>query len=150
MKREQITRLICSQRGSQLIEFVLVMPLLWFLVLFAVDQFSLLYNRQKALAAAYEAGRIACLQPNFGLASYYAQQRGLSELADTIGAEEMEIQLIPEGRWRKGNHVKAVAVLTFRFPASGEEQRIVESYYMMIENAEGSRRDEEITHSACC
>lgn len=150
MKRERITRLICSQRGSQLIEFVLVAPLLWLLVLFAVDQFTLLYNRQKALAAAYEAGRIACLQPNIGLANYHAQQRGLAELADAISAEEMEIKLIPEGRWRKGNHVKAVAVLSFRLPASGEEQRIVESYYMMIENAEGSRHEEEITHSACC
>ncbi|WP_126424719.1 TadE/TadG family type IV pilus assembly protein [Brevibacillus marinus] len=145
MKRRQISRLMRSQRGSQLIEFILVMPLLWLLVLFAVDQFALLYNRQKALAAAYEAGRIACLQPNFGLASYHARQRGLAELADTIGVEDREIRLIPEGRWRKGNHVEAVAILTFRLPASGEEQRVVESYYMMIENAEGSGRAEEIT-----
>ncbi|UFJ40583.1 pilus assembly protein [Brevibacillus humidisoli] len=137
----ELSRLLRSERGSQLLEFIFVMPLLWFLFLFAVDQFSLLYNRQKVLAAAYEAGRIACLQPNFGLARYHAEQRGLAELDDTIGAEQAEIRIVPEGRWRKGNHIKAVAILTFKQPASGGEQRIVESYHMMIENAGGFDRD---------
>lgn len=73
---QRLHTLIHDERGSQLLEFILVFPLVWLLIVFSFDQFSILYNKQKALAAAYEAGRIAAVQPNYGLAAYYAKERG--------------------------------------------------------------------------
>lgn len=129
-----------EEEGSQLIEFILVFPLVWLLIVFSFDQFSILYNKQKALAAAYEAGRIAAVQPNYGLASYYAQERGKAELKQAIGLTEGSVQLyLREGSWRKGNHVQTEAALSFTLLGTGSSYQITESYFMMIENAEERR-----------
>ncbi|MBW5471659.1 pilus assembly protein [Brevibacillus formosus] len=126
-----------DERGSQMIEFILVFPLVWILIVFSFDQFSMMYNKQKALAAAYEAGRIAAVQPNFGLAKFHAKQRGTSELAQGIGVLHKDVQLELDGNgWRKGSHVKAEATVSFRLLATGELFEITESYHMMVENAE--------------
>ncbi|WP_139492558.1 TadE/TadG family type IV pilus assembly protein [Brevibacillus dissolubilis] len=124
-----------EERGSQTIEFVLVFPILWFLFAFSVDQFTILYNKQKALAAAYEAGRFAATQPNFGLAKYYARLKGEKELEQAIGLQRSDIELLPDGRWRKGNHVESRVTVTFPSLATGEVHSLRESYFMMIENA---------------
>lgn len=140
-KRGQSVRArISDERGSQIIEFILVFPLVWMLIVFSFDQFSMMYNKQKALAAAYEAGRIAAVQPNFGLAKYHARERGAAELAQGIGILDQDIQLELDGNgWRKGSHVKAEATVSFRLLATGELYEISESYYMMVENAEDKK-----------
>ncbi|EJL25151.1 TadE/TadG family type IV pilus assembly protein [Brevibacillus sp. BC25] len=126
-----------DERGSQMIEFILVFPLVWILIVFSFDQFSMMYNKQKALAAAYEAGRIAAVQPNFGLAKFHSKQRGTAELAQGIGVLHKDVQLELDGNgWRKGSHVKAEATVSFRLLATGELYEITESYHMMVENAE--------------
>ncbi|WP_019123124.1 TadE/TadG family type IV pilus assembly protein [Brevibacillus massiliensis] len=137
MRFDRVRRFWKEERGSQLLEFIFVFPLLWVLLMFSFDQFAIMFNKQKALAAAYEAGRIACVQPNAGLASYHGQQRGMEELDQAIGAELREIRILPQGRWRKGNHFEARATLHFTLPASGGKYEVTESYHMMIENAEG-------------
>lgn len=135
--REGIRSLWKDERGSQLIEFILVFPLVWLLIVFAFDQFSIMYNKQKALAAAYEAGRIAAVQPNYGLAAYYAEERGKAELRQAIGSTDSKIRLLlREGSWSKGNHVQTEATLTFKLLATGTRYQVTESYFMMIENAE--------------
>lgn len=135
-----IRTLIGAERGSQLLEFILIFPLVWLLIVFAFDQFSIMYNKQKALAAAYEAGRIAAVQPNFGLAAYYAKERGEAELKQGIGITDKEIRLrIKEGGWKRGNHIQAEAKATFPLLATGRRYEVSESYYMMIENAEASK-----------
>lgn len=143
MKKDFFRRMMAlwkEERGSQIIEFILVFPLVWLLIVFSFDQFSILYNKQKALAAAYEAGRIAAVQPNYGLASYHAQERGKKELRQAIGLTEGSIQLyIREGSWRKGNHVQTEASVSFTLLATGSRYQITESYFMMIENAEEKR-----------
>lgn len=129
-----------NERGSQIIEFILVFPLVWILIMFSFDQFSILYNKQKAMAAAYEAGRIASVQPNYGLATYHASERGEAELNQGIGVTHGGVRLqIQGGGWKKGNHVKAEATLSFRLLATGTQYEITESYYMMIENAEAKK-----------
>lgn len=131
---------IRDERGSQLLEFIFVFPLVWLLIVFAFDQFSILYNKQKALAAAYEAGRIAAVQPNYGLASYYAKERGGSELEQGIGLTDSSVQLfIRGGGWQKGNHVQAEAKMSFTLLATGKPYEVTESYTMMIENAEAKK-----------
>lgn len=133
----KVRTFIQDERGSQVLEFILVFPLVWLLIVFAFDQFSILYNKQKALAAAYEAGRIAAVQPNFGLASYYAKERGEAELREGVGVADHDIQIrIKGGGWKKGNHIQANATMAFYLLASGEKVELTESYYMMIENAE--------------
>ena len=138
MKRYPIVRMVlASERGSQTLEFILVFPLVWILFLFSFDQFSILYNKQKTLAAAYEAGRIAAVQPNFGLASYHARERGEAELREGLGIADQEVRLhLKGGGWRKGNHIVAEASMSFYLLATGEKVNLTESYYMMIENAE--------------
>lgn len=137
----RITRAILhEERGSQLLEFILVFPLVWLLIVFAFDQFSIMYNKQKALAAAYEAGRIAAVQPNYGLAAYHAQERGEAELSQGIGITDGVIRLrIQGGGWKKGNHVQAEAKITFTLLATGTPYEVTESYHMMIENAEARK-----------
>ena len=125
-----------DERGSQIIEFILVFPLIWLLVMFSFDQFSIMYNKQKALAAAYEAGRTAAVQPNYGLAAYYAEQLGRAELRQGIGVTDSEIRLNPLGSWKKGNHVEAEATISFTLLSTGKRHTITESYFVMIENAE--------------
>jgi len=126
-----------EERGSQLIEFILVFPLVWLLIIFAFDQFSIMYNKQKALAAAYEAGRIAAVQPNYGLAAYYAEERGKAELREAIGSTDSKIRLmLREGSWSKGKHVETEATLSFTLLATGTRYQVKEHYFMMIENAE--------------
>ncbi len=137
MKRAAILK---CENGSQLLEFVLVSPLVWLLFLFAADQFTIMYNKQKALSAAYEAGRIACVQPNAGLARYHGGERGMEELAEAIGMDNREVKIQPQGRWEKGNHVKATAIVRFWLIASGEPYTVEEEYSMMIENAEDQSR----------
>ncbi|WP_289141463.1 TadE/TadG family type IV pilus assembly protein [uncultured Brevibacillus sp.] len=129
-----------DERGSQILEFILVFPLVWLLIMFSFDQFSILYNKQKAMAAAYEAGRIASVQPNYGLASYHAAVRGEAELSQGIGVTDGTVRLQLEGRgWKKGNHLRAEATVSFLLLATGKPYEITESYYMMIENAEAKK-----------
>jgi len=129
-----------DERGSQVVEWILTFPLVWFLVMFAFDQFTIMYNKQRVLAAAYEAGRIASVQPNFGLASYHGEEQGMLELEQGLAVDDAGIEIIPEGKWRKGRHFEARASMTFRLLASSEPYSITESYYMMIENAEEKKR----------
>ncbi len=130
-----LRRIRAEETGSQLLEFMLTFPLVWVLFVFSADQFSIFYNKQKALAAAYEAGRIACLQPNYGLARYHGRLRGLEELEQAIAARDKEVEILPEGRWKKGNHLLTQATVRFDLLASGQPYEVTESYYMMIENA---------------
>ncbi|QRG67839.1 TadE/TadG family type IV pilus assembly protein [Brevibacillus choshinensis] len=135
--RQIIAIFIHEERGSQMLEFILVFPLVWLLIVFSFDQFSILYNKQKALAAAYAAGRIAAVQPNYGLAVYHARERGEAELRDGVGVADQAIRIeIKGGGWKKGNHILSEATLSFYLLASGEKVELTESYYMMIENAE--------------
>ena len=139
MKRklgEKWKHLIQDERGSQIIEFIMVFPLIWLLVMFSFDQFCIMYNRQKALAAAYEAGRIAAVQPNYGLAEFYAKQRGKEELRQAIGVSNSSIRLDPQGSWKKGNHVESEASISFTLLTTGKRYEITERYFVMIENAE--------------
>jgi len=138
MKRhgEKWRRLIQDERGSQIIEFILVFPLIWLLVMFSFDQFCIMYNRQKALAAAYEAGRIAAVQPNFGLAEFYANLRGKEELRQAIGVAKSRIRLDLQGSWKKGNHVQSEVNISFPLLTTGKQYEITERYFVMIENAE--------------
>ena len=54
--------LTADERGSAMVEFAMVVPLL-VLLLFGIVEFSLMYNRQQALhAAAREGGRVASLE----------------------------------------------------------------------------------------
>jgi len=132
--------IVYDERGSQILEFILVFPLVWLLIMFSFDQFSILYNKQKAMAAAYEAGRIAAVQPNYGLAAYYAKERGEAELSQGIGVTDGVVRLQLEGRgWKKGNHLRAEATVSFQLLATGKPYEITESYYMMIENAEAKK-----------
>ncbi|MGG1662944.1 TadE/TadG family type IV pilus assembly protein [Brevibacillus sp. NRS-1366] len=135
-----VKTILHDERGSQIIEFILVFPLVWLLIMFSFDQFSILYNKQKVMAAAYEAGRIASVQPNYGLATYHATERGEAELSEGIGVANTGVRLqIKGGGWKKGNHVKAEATISFRLLATGTLYEITESYYMMIENAEAKK-----------
>ncbi|MDF2682769.1 MAG: pilus assembly protein TadE [Brevibacillus sp.] len=135
-----ITAFIRDEKGSQMLEFILVFPLVWLLLVFSFDQFSILYNKQKALAAAYEAGRIAAVQPNYGLAVYHAKERGEAELREGVGVADQAIQIqIKGGGWKKGNHILSEATMSFYLLASGEKVELTESYYMMIENAEDKK-----------
>lgn len=129
-------RLWREEKGSQMVEFILVMPLVWLLIVFSFDQFTILYNKQKALSAAYEAGRIAAVQPNYGLAKYHAKQQGGEELEQGIGITDQDVRISVHGRWQKGNHFESQATVSFRLIASSEPFQITESYQMMIENAE--------------
>lgn len=135
-----VKALVHDERGSQILEFILIFPLVWLLIMFSFDQFSILYNKQKAMAAAYEAGRIAAVQPNYGLASYHATVRGEAELSQGIGVTDGTVRLQLEGRgWKKGNHLRAEATVSFQLLATGKPYEITESYYMMIENAEAKK-----------
>jgi hypothetical protein len=135
----KVLRLVKQQQGTQLLEFILVFPLVWALFIFGMDQFCILYNRQKALAAAYEAGRIACVQPNYGLAKYHGEQMALRELEMAIALREAQVSIQPKGRWEKGNFIQAEVTVTFDLFGSGRSQRVSESYQMVIENAEGEK-----------
>ncbi|MEJ8547126.1 TadE/TadG family type IV pilus assembly protein [Brevibacillus borstelensis] len=135
MKRNWLD-LIRNERGTQILELILILPLLWFLFIFSFDQFSILYNRQKVLAAAYEAGRIAAVQPNFGLANYHAKEMGHAELKQGIGMTDSQVRLHVQGGWRKGNHFEAEATMKFNLLATGRPYELKESYLLMIENAE--------------
>lgn len=136
-------RVLKQEKGSQLLEFVLISPLLWILFLFAFDQFTIMFNRQKALEAAYEAGRIAAVMPNAGLAKYHGKKRGEESLQEAIAVESSEITFETSGGWSKGNHMKAKAFIRFHLLASGEPFEVEESYAMMIENAEDKRDDRD-------
>lgn len=125
-----------GENGSQLLEFVLIAPLVWLLFLFSVDQFTIMYNKQQALSAAFEAGRIACVQPNAGLARYHGSEKGKERLQEAIGMDQGEVTIQPRGKWQKGNHLTATAQIYFRLLASGEPYVVEESYSVMIENAE--------------
>jgi hypothetical protein len=138
--RDWFSRLWREERGSQLLEFIFTFPLVWMLIVFSFDQFTILYNKQKALSAAYEAGRIAAVQPTFSLARYHAEKRGEEELEGGIGVIGAHVHIfLKEGRWRKGNHIESVATISFRLLASGEPLELTESYFMMIENAEDGK-----------
>lgn len=132
----RMKKLLKEEKGSQMVEFILTMPLVWLLIIFSFDQFTILYNKQKALSAAYEAGRIASVQPNYGLAKFHAQQQGSEELEKGIGITDQEVRINLTGRWQKGNHFESRASVSFRLIASREPYQISESYKMMIENAE--------------
>ncbi|WP_400161807.1 TadE/TadG family type IV pilus assembly protein [Brevibacillus sp. TJ4] len=134
--RQMLSKMWKDERGSQIIEFIFIFPLIWLLMMFSFDQFSIMYNKQKALAAAYEAGRSAAVQPNYGLADYYAQQLGQAELRQGIGLTGSAITLNPQGSWRKGNHVEAEARISFTLLTTGKRHTITERYVVMIENAE--------------
>lgn len=130
-------RLKREERGSQLLEFILTFPLVWVVIVFAFDQFTILYNRQKALSAAYEAGRIAAVQPTYGLARFHAKERGEKELEQAISATDGEVRItVKGGKWKKGNHVQTEATVSFRLLASRAPFEVTETYHMMIENAE--------------
>ncbi|MFY0545779.1 TadE/TadG family type IV pilus assembly protein [Brevibacillus sp. H7] len=130
-------RLKREERGSQLIEFIFTFPLVWVLLVFAFDQFTILYNRQKALAAAFEAGRIAAVQPTYGLARYHGKERGEKELEQAIAATDGEVRIfVKGGKWKKGNHLQTEATVSFRLLASRQPMEVTETYHMMIENAE--------------
>jgi hypothetical protein len=138
--RRMARTILYDERGSQVLEFILIFPLVWLLIVFAFDQFSILYNKQKALAAAYEAGRIAAVQPNYGLASYHGKERGEAELSQGIGITDGSIELdILDGGWKKGNHVRAEATISFTLLATGTKYVLTESYSMMIENARSKK-----------
>ncbi|NGQ96436.1 pilus assembly protein [Brevibacillus sp. SYP-B805] len=128
-------RLWREETGSQVLEFILTFPLVWVLLVFAFDQFTIMYNKQRVLSAAFEAGRIASVQPNFGLASYHGEEHGMAELEQGMAVERGEIEILPQGRWKKGNHFEVKATLSFRLPATGERYELSESYFMMVENA---------------
>jgi hypothetical protein len=135
-----MNRLLREERGSQLLEFIFTFPLVWMLIVFSFDQFTILYNKQKALSAAYEAGRIASVQPTFHLARYHAKARGEEELEGGIGVIGADVYIsMREGRWRKGNHIQSEATISFRLLASGAPYELTESYSMMIENAEDGK-----------
>jgi Flp pilus assembly protein TadG len=131
-----LQKLFREEKGSQLLEFILTFPLVWILIVFAFDQFTILYNKQRVLAAAYEAGRIAAVQPNYGLAQYHGYKQGTKELEQGISVSDYDVQIIPTGTWKKGRHFKSQATVNFRLIASGERYELTESYQMMIENAE--------------
>lgn len=132
-----LDRLKREERGSQLLEFILTLPLVWVLIVFAFDQFTILFNRQKALSAAYEAGRIAAVQPTFGLARYHGKARGEKQLEQAISVTDGEVRIyLKGGKWKKGNHVQTEATVSFRLLASRELLEVTEGYTMMIENAE--------------
>ncbi|WP_232699066.1 TadE/TadG family type IV pilus assembly protein [Brevibacillus daliensis] len=135
-KRRPYLSYVRNQRGSQIIEYILVFPLIWFLFVFGCDQFSIMYQKQKALAAAYQAGRFASVQPNFGLAQYIAKKQAKKELKKALYYYEQGIELRVGGSWSKGNHLETEVTLTFPLLASGTTYTVAESYYMMIENAE--------------
>ncbi|RNB54257.1 pilus assembly protein [Brevibacillus gelatini] len=138
--KTMLRRWLQDERGSQLIEFVLIFPLVWLLIVFSFDQFTVLYNRQKALAAAYEAGRIAAVQPNFGLAKYHARERGMAELDQGMEVADRDIVLELDGDgWKKGNHFTVEAKMSFRLLATGAVYELSENYHMMIENAEDKK-----------
>jgi hypothetical protein len=133
-------RLWRDERGSQLLEYIFTFPLVWVLIVFSFDQFTVLYNKQKALSAAYEAGRIAAVQPTFHLARYHAKVRGEEELEGGIGVIGADVHIsMKDGRWRKGNHIQSEATISFRLLASGLPYELTESYTMMIENAEDGK-----------
>jgi hypothetical protein len=126
-----------EEKGSQLLEFILTFPLVWILLVFAFDQFTILYNKQRVLAAAYEAGRIAAVQPNYGLAKHHGYAQGAEELEQGINVSHYDVRIIPNGRrWKKGGHFESRATISFRLIASGKWYELTESYHMMIENAE--------------
>jgi len=129
-------RLKREERGTQLLEFILTFPLVWALLVFSFDQFTILYNRQQALAAAYEAGRIAAVQPTYSLARFHGKLQGEKTLEQAMSATGGEVRVILEGKWKKGNHVQTEASVSFRLLASGAPVEVTETYHMMIENAE--------------
>ncbi|MGE5702085.1 MAG: TadE/TadG family type IV pilus assembly protein [Clostridia bacterium] len=131
----RIRRLLKEEKGSQLIEFVLVFPLIWVLLVFTMDFFTIMYNKQIAMAAAFEAGRIASVQPNFGLARYYAESRAEDELDQAIGLDSKFVQLVPGRYWRKGEHIEARISIRVNLLASQKPYEINESYFVMVENA---------------
>ncbi len=131
-----IRKIMREERRSQLLEFILTMPLLLALISFVFDQFTILYNKQRALSAAYSAGRIAAVQPNSGLAEYHGEQRGLRELEDCIGLEEANISIFSPKQWARGKHFETRASISFRLLWSNEPHELRESYYMMIENGD--------------
>jgi len=132
----KLIRLLKEERGTQIVEFILVFPLLWFLFVFSIDQFTIVYNKQKALGAAYEAGRFSCIQPTYKLAKYYANLHGFKELKQALAVEESKVELLVKKKWRKGDHVESRVTISFPLLASGELFTVSESYTMMIENAE--------------
>lgn len=129
-----LTKILREQRGSQLLEFILTMPLVLALVIFSFDQFTILYNKQRALSAAYKAGRIAAVQPSSALADHYAEEVGEEELEQCISIEKGRVSISGPYEWAKGAHFEAKAKVTFRLLWSGELREIRESYTMMIEN----------------
>lgn len=129
-------KILREERGSQILEFILTMPLLLALVTFVFDQFTILYNKQRALSAAYKAGRIAAVQPNYGLAEYLGENRGMEELAEAIGMEKASVSISSPNVWAKGKHFEARAKISFRLLWSNEPYELRESYYMMVENGE--------------
>ncbi|TGV21994.1 pilus assembly protein, partial [Mesorhizobium sp. M00.F.Ca.ET.186.01.1.1] len=42
--RNKCKQWLRDEQGSQLIEFVLIFPLVWLLIVFSFDQFTILYN----------------------------------------------------------------------------------------------------------
>lgn len=136
----RIRKILRDERGSQLLEYILTFPLLWVLIVFSFDQFTILYNKQRALTTAYEAGRIAAVQPNYGLAKYHGRLRGEQELEEAIGLSHHEINIFPRGgKWRKGHHLESEVTIRFHLLASGKLYELNESYFMMIENAEEAK-----------
>lgn len=124
-----------DQRGSQLVEYVLVFPLIWMLLVFAVDTFTILYNKQVVLAAAFEAGRIASVQPKIGLARYHAEERASDGLKQAIGLTSSSVKIVIPKRWHKGEHLEARVSVTFSLLGSRSPYELTESYFMMVENA---------------
>lgn len=132
-----LQKIFREEKGSQLLEFILTFPLVWILLVFAFDQFTILYNKQKVLAAAYEAGRIAAVMPNYGLAKYHGYSQGSKELEQGINVSDHDVTIILDGRrWKKGGHFESRATVSFRLIATGKRYELTESYHMMIENAE--------------
>ncbi len=130
----RITEILKNEQGTQIVEFILIFPLIWFLFIFGVDQFTIIFNKQKVLAAAYEAGRFACIQPTYKLARYYAEKHAMEELGQALSVEESDVELIVERRWEKGDHVEARVTASFPLLATGGMYTIQESYTMMIES----------------
>lgn len=128
--------MLSNERGSQLLEFILMMPLLLALITFVFDQFTILYNKQRALSAAYKAGRIAAVQPDYGLAEFHGEAKGLEELEQGIALEKATVSISDPGVWARGKHFEARARITFRLLWSDEPYELRESYFMMIENGE--------------
>jgi len=133
---KSIRKHLREERGSQLLEFILTMPLLLILITFVFDQFTILYNKQRALSAAYKAGRIAAVQPNQGLAEYHGEERGMEELKQCIALQKATISISNPTTWAKGKHFEARAKISFRLLWSDEPYELRESYHMMIENGE--------------